>query len=50
LVFIFLEQTKTGTLKSSKYLFCCCFFKYMKNNKKEIAEREIAKEKITYLG
>jgi hypothetical protein len=26
------------------------FFKYMKNKQKEIAEREIAKEKKTYLG
>jgi hypothetical protein len=45
LVFIFLEQTKTCILKSSKY-----FFKYMKNKQKEIAKREIAKEKKTYLG
>jgi hypothetical protein len=43
LVFKFLEQTKIGTLKNSKYLFC--FFKYMKSKQKEIVERENCKGK-----
>jgi hypothetical protein len=48
LVFIFLEQTKTSTLKTVNIYFL--FFKCMKNKQKEIAEREIANEKKTYLG
>jgi hypothetical protein len=51
LVFIFLEQTKTSTLKIVNiYFLFFFFFKCMKNKQKEIAEREIAKEKKTYLG
>jgi hypothetical protein len=54
LVFIFLEQTKTSTLKIVNLYFVFLgfadFFKCMKNKRKEIAEREIAKEKKTYLG
>jgi hypothetical protein len=55
LVFIFLEQTKTSTLKTVNIYFVffsgfADFFKCMKNKQKEIAEREIAKEKKTYLG
>jgi hypothetical protein len=44
LVFIFLEQTKTSTLKIVNLYFVFLgfadFFKCMKNKQKEIAERE----------
>jgi hypothetical protein len=53
LVFIFLEQTKTSTLKTVNLYFVlgfADFFKCMKNKQKEIVERESAKEKKTYLG